>query len=285
MGIWAVPVWESVLDHILNFSSCLEEIMPESICWPLMEVHQGTCVNAISALLCLLYIQVTSLWSRLFLAVTNIFQQLCLVQTPVYMAESKKSTRAKLLPLVSFFNPLHKLELKADWGFSLEGAACSALLCDGQHSSCFSLGIPHSHFSLTFGKQNTISRYWAYLDCFQLLFLIPFSKIKTNFFTGCTSRLWDNELIQTPPHLPQPLAPLPSFCCPAQIHTHDKLDLVSDPLGILKQASSPKTCVSADGHWENSDFGTVSALLKQKTQFPWYEQHKMVNFYFMVWTL
>lgn len=61
-----------------------------------MEMHQDISVNAIAALLCPSYIQVTSLWSCLFLAVTNAFQQLCLVhtsvylQTPVYMAEGAK---------------------------------------------------------------------------------------------------------------------------------------------------------------------------------------------------
>lgn len=124
MGIWAVPItcWVICLSW-LTFSISVLVLKKKCLsqaAGPEIEVHQDTCVNAIAALLCLLYIQVTSLWSCLFLAITNAFQQLCFVQTSVYvqtsdyMTEGKKSTRARSLPLVSLFNPLPKLELKAD---------------------------------------------------------------------------------------------------------------------------------------------------------------------------
>lgn len=189
-------------------------------------MHQDTCVNATAALLCPLYIQVTSLLSCLFFTVTNAFQQLSwvhtsvFVQTPVYMAEDSKSTRARSLPLVAFFNPLHKLELKADWGlFPWGGAACSAPLCDGQYSTCISLGIPCSYFTLSFAKQTSIGRDWNHPGWFRFLFLTPFSKIKTNFlqavYPGFTLMTWFKHILACPSLLPH----CPHSVVPAQ-HSH-----------------------------------------------------------------
>lgn len=146
------------------------------------------------------------------------------------MAEGKKSTRTRSLPLVSCFHPLHKLQLKAALGLSAGGtsrvqfprgfpgdAAVVIPITGARHAP--------ASLSLTLAKQNSISRGSDHEGWFLLLFLTPFSA-KHN-----------------------------AFCCAGtSICVLNELDLVADPSGLLKQALPSKTCISVYTHWHNLDF-------------------------------
>lgn len=147
------------------------------------------------------------------------------------------------------------------------------------------LHLPGHLFS-DFCQAKQISRDWDHPGWFQLLFLTPFSKIKTNFLQAVHPGFGLRKLIQTPPHLPQPLAPLPSFCCASTAFTHE-INWIwwLIPWDYSNRHCHQKRVCQPMGTGITLILGAVSPLLKQKTQLPCYKQHEMVKFYFMDWTL
>lgn len=110
------------------------------------------------------------------------------------MAEGKKSTGTKSLPLVSCFHPLHKLQLPK--GFLLEGCCVfSSLWVPGRCSRCGAhhWGTPGHSTLPYFCQAKHHQRRLRPEGWFLLLFLPPFGTKHNPFCVGWTGRLWALE--------------------------------------------------------------------------------------------